>query len=1331
MSSDQSSAGSVQAVFFRELTHLVAPVTDAATAASNGDPAAIEELFSRMGAEKAALGDAYDPIEEDVTTIASAWSTIDSAVVTPLSNGKAPKLSEADDVVSAFDDVFSTIKGLDDIDLTGANVDFDAFGERVIDYLLVTYLQDYHSQAHSLLTVLGVIRHDEETGVPDVDLSAFERVLQDPNALMGEAFGWGLEEFTPYLILYYVRELVWELGAPAFLEAPSTLAQEQLQGKDGGDGPTVDEQQLHVRVLSMTEGGTSTEVGIQLIPLPARNGDLPGLAVMPFGTFDEEVTVDIDDQWTFNANLSAAAGWALSINPSKGDGTPVPDLVSLEGSFSGDIHGEAGLSFEGESGDPTTLLGNPEGSRVAVRTVSVSASVDYTGDEVVFSLELPATGTMGVDPADFDGFLQKVMPPDGIFYDFDATLGWSSDQGLYFERGGTLEAAIPQRVQLGPVTLQEMWLSAAPPSGNGGGAGSQGGGGASAGGGTASGGAGTRGQNGGGTSGAGQTSTGTIHIAGATSGALSLGPFEATVKRIGVEADVSFPDDADGNLGPADLQMTFKPPEGVGLSIDAGVVTGGGYLEMDPEHERYAGVLQLKVGDLTINAVGLLTTELPGGKDGFSLLIMVSGEFPPVQLGFGFTLNGVGGLAGVNRSVKHDPLGTAVREGSLDSVLFPENPVANSQRIISDLRTIFPPTSDVYVFGPMARLGWGTPTLITADLGVVLEIPTWKVVLLGRLSTLLPDEKAPLVEINLAVLGFLDPPNKYLSIQATLYDSRLVAWSISGDMAMRTTWGENPRFLLSVGGWNPRFDPPKDFADLDRITASLGPPSGNPSLKLTAYFAVTSNTVQAGAGAHLLAKAGPAKIEGRLAFDALVQFDPFKFIVDFLASLSVTIKGKGLSITLDGTISGPGPFHIKGKLHIEVVFITITVKVNATIGHGGRKEKLPPAHVLPKLTEELGKPGNWSAQRPETPTGMVTVRDVETDDDTVLAHPMGTIGVRQTVVPLDFEIEKFGNATPAGYTTFTIEGATSSGETMALGDATEERFAPAQYTKMSDAEKMDSPAFERHAAGVTITHGGLRMGEDGEASRTRNWRVATLHYESSVIDKTRDEWSTPLSRLGRFGRDGLDARSTIDAEALASLANVSAVANAPVRTTGTERFRLDPATRKRYFEHLSGAIAAVAGSGDDSSGGDGATASTGRSRAGDPDASAANGQRTVRRGGSSPDEGGLSTTVSPGDPEYVVASTHTLERVSIPTTHDGTGSKAEKRRALARYASSEPEHGRQLQVVPASKARGDGSATVDGGSAAGGDGEGDSGGGGSMSAGALANALSGSTGGSR
>ena len=63
---------------------------------------------------------------------------------------------------------------------------------------------------------------------------------------------------------------------------------------------------------------------------------------------------------------------------------------------------------------------------------------------------------------------------------------------------------------------------------------------------------------------------------------------------------------------------------------------------------------------------------MPDGSPGFSLLIIITAEFGPgIQLGFGFTLLGVGGLLGLNRTMLLEPLVEGVRTGAINSILFP------------------------------------------------------------------------------------------------------------------------------------------------------------------------------------------------------------------------------------------------------------------------------------------------------------------------------------------------------------------------------------------------------------------------------------------------------------------------------------------------------------------------------------------------------------------------------------------------------------------------------------------------------------------------------------
>src|SRR5262249_50863932 len=151
----------------------------------------------------------------------------------------------------------------------------------------------------------------------------------------------------------------------------------------------------------------------------------------------------------------------------------------------------------------------------------------------------------------------------------------------------------------------------------------------------------------------------------------NLGPLQAVVENVGLRAIFSFPPQG-GNLGPLNLGFAFRPPNGVGLSLDASVVKGGGYLYFDFDNEEYAGTLELKLADfLDLKAIGLITTKMPDGTKGFSLLVIITAEFSPgLQLGYGFKLIGVGGLLGLNRTMVLEAIAQGVRTGGVNEILF-------------------------------------------------------------------------------------------------------------------------------------------------------------------------------------------------------------------------------------------------------------------------------------------------------------------------------------------------------------------------------------------------------------------------------------------------------------------------------------------------------------------------------------------------------------------------------------------------------------------------------------------------------------------------------------
>lgn len=553
-----------------------------------------------------------------------------------------------------------------------------------------------------------------------------------------------------------------------------------------------------------------------------------------------------------------------------------------------------------------------------------------------------------------------------------------------------------------------------------------------------------------------------------------LGPLSITIEDLGLRFSLSPGGNEPGAAGlmPA---MHLSGPRGVGLSLDAGPVKGGGYLFFAPEEGLYAGAVQLSMKALSFNAVGVVNTRMPDGSDGFSMLVVITAEFPPIQLGYGFTLNGIGGLAGIHRAMDQDALSACLREGRLESILFPRDVVANVRRIIDDIRTVFPPQRDRHVFGPMVKIGWGPNALLEMDVAVLLSLPSPIVIaLLGRMRVALPTKDDPVVDLRLEVLGLIDFGRGRLTIEARLVDSRIAAFAVNGGMALLISWGATKAFVLSVGGFNPRFLPPPDFHAPARMSIALAT-GDNPTFALSAYFAVTSNAVQFGAGADFRLAADTAlglfELLAYARFDVLLVFDPPFFAADLVAGIEIKRNGATLFLArLEASLTGPEPWRIAGVVEAQII-VTVRIPFQHTIG--GANPQTPAAmralaELRRQLADEVRRAENWTALPTADADAVVVLRKVEAVPGTVLVHPLGGLGFRQRLLPLGKVLRKHGTATISDPGAFAITGLQLGGMAVASHDV-EEDFAPGEFESLSDDEKLGRPAFESLPAGIEAT----------------------------------------------------------------------------------------------------------------------------------------------------------------------------------------------------------------------------------------------------------------------
>ncbi|HEX3165436.1 MAG TPA: DUF6603 domain-containing protein, partial [Chitinophagaceae bacterium] len=762
-----------------------------------------------------------------------------------------------------------------------------------------------------------------------------------------------------------------------------------------------------------------------------------------------------------------------------------------------------GMGFEFKRDQPTILLGKAGQTRLELKEVAAGFGVDFREGKLETTLNADLRGfALVISPGQGDSFLRKIVGGNDIKIDAAIGIDWSSRHGIKFRGGGGFEIGLHPHISMGPISIEALQIRLYVPAGE-----------------------------------------EKIKLDTGVSIKGELGPIIFVIENIGFRLEAIL---TKGNAGPFGIGLGFKPPTGVGLAMDAGGFKGGGFLSFDPEKGEYGGTLELTFqGIISLKAVGILSTKMPDGSDGFALLIIITAEFTPIQLGFGFTLIGVGGLIGINRTYLVEVLRLGVKDGSLNSVLFPKDVVANASRIIGDLKRIFPPQNGHFLIGPMAKLGWGVPTLISLELGLLLEIPRPGFAILGVLRVNLPAEDLAIINIQVNFLGFVDFEKGQISFDASLFDSRILTFTLTGDMALRIFWKENANFLLSVGGFHPAYTPPPmDLPQMSRLTISIF--SGNPSLRAESYFAVTSNTVQFGARAELYFDAGIVSVYGFIGYDILIQFNPFYFIAQISAMLAVKMGGSTLfSISIAITLEGPTPWHANGEASFKIGFIikvSVSVSIDVTWGED-KKQTLPPVHVLTELKTALDNTGNWKAHLPAGSSLNVVLSELPSlKPNTVVLHPFGILTISQKLVPLGIDIDKFGTQKPDADNHFDISevffGTFSAGKVPVNED-----FASAQFWQMTDAEKLSRPSFEKKKGGVTV-------GGDNSPNTSYVTTESVVYEVIYVPDKRPKKFLT----LAKFLLDSLIGACAVAQSSLSKKKNSPSALGTPAVKYETEKY---------------------------------------------------------------------------------------------------------------------------------------------------------------------------------
>jgi hypothetical protein len=1018
-----------------------------------GDADSMHALLARLGWDADALG-------VDATELAGAVSAIEDTITLLDSLVDKEKITIGDlgnaltQVAIDAKEIFDAVNSLSGVDRTILG----KLGEDVAGFIVIHYLASTWPKLCIVLRLLGILPTETvpslslgngtvvRTAVtrPVLDLDILGDALRDP---LGYIRGKISSQQGASSVAVAAADVIGPLLVDVLIDAG--VATSYGSAPDiGRPALTADEQGAlaHLLVTDFAFATDSDDLRLRLVAglddLGVAHPNEVGLLLGIDGGISYSQPTPIG---TFTLSLGAGGALlisAYSISPAGGAGGGA------------DFHFRVGYATD-TAVTPALRFGPPDGLRFEIGSIATSLAIDAgaaTAPDFSGTVDLKDV-LLAIQGGDGDGFLAKVLPSDPIIIKADLGMDVGLRTGVRFRASAEFEKRIQLNLVLGPLKIPEIQVALGLNAG-----------------------------------GAKLKLTGTIGLA--------LGPLQAVVDHLGLSLTLrQAPADptggsATGNVGKLDVVAGFQPPAGAGMSISAGPVTGGGYIFFDPDDEEYAGVLQLSFKTIGLTVIGLLTTRLPDPAGppgafvhGFSLLLIITFDLPPIQLGYGFTLNGVGGLLGINRTMVVDALRNGVRTGAVDSILFPSNPVGRAAEIISDLRTIFPPAEGRYVFGPMVKIGWGPNAILELQAAVVLELTApIRLVILGKVQLALPDKKNGVAFIRLDIVGVIDFDKSEVSVDASLVDSRITVFAITGDMALRVGWGATKIFALAAGGFHPKFTPPAGFPDLRRLAIALAN-SDNPRLRMESYFALTANTLQFGAGLDIYASidtfAGTFSFSALANFDALIQFQPFELQADLGASVDISRNSTPfLHAALHASLTGPDPWHATGYAEFDCLG-KHRIAFEATIG---QPAPAPPLTVaLPDLARRLAdafsRPDAWAALPPDEGARVVTLRD-QPDGGRTLVHPLGALSARQRELPLDKKLERFGAAI-VDPVTFTLTGFEVGGQRPPR-DTLRDDFAPGQFSPLTDDEQVARPAFEAMKSGGTVDVDAVQLPVDDQ-----------------------------------------------------------------------------------------------------------------------------------------------------------------------------------------------------------------------------------------------------------
>ena len=386
---------------------------------------------------------------------------------------------------------------------------------------------------------------------------------------------------------------------------------------------------------------------------------------------------------------------------------------------------------------------------------------------------------------------------------------------------------------------------------------------------------------------------------------------------------------------------------GLGVSADlSGISLAGGLRKFGEAPDiEYIGMLAARFAVYGLSIYGGYASA-SDNEGRYTAFFAVGSFLGPIGGAPAFFITGVGGGFGINRDLVPPTdlgdFGDFVLIQALDPAAdLPTDVTA----YLEEVRQTFPAIRGKFWFA--AGISFTSFALVDGIAVVAVEFGSgFELSIFGLARMALPRPGFALVSIELGLLARFSTEEGVIWIQAQLTDNSWLLHEsarLTGGFAY-VSWFKGPNageFVLTLGGYHPSFSA-EGYPVVPRLGYNWSV-SNNILIKGENYFALTSEAIMGGGGFEATAKFGPVFVSLAWGVDAIVYFDPFKYLASAYVRISAGIRIKTwfgtikLSFSLSAEIEVAGPeFH--GRARVKIGPIDVTVKF-------GKQDNPEPAYV--------------------------------------------------------------------------------------------------------------------------------------------------------------------------------------------------------------------------------------------------------------------------------------------------------------------------------------------------------------------------------------------------